>query len=97
MENCYNMMTIMSNIGNRSIILSMLGFGGLFVGAFYLFYNEILASVDYMTTSISSLILVSVINKIHVAMSIQSSNDTLELENDELTMTINNCKKKENM
>ena len=35
------------------------------------------------------------INRIHVVMSIQSSVDTLELENDELSMTINDLKKVE--
>ena len=67
------MMTIMKNIRNISIILSMLGFGGIFMGVFYLLLNEILTSVGYMTTSILSCILVCVTNRIHVVMSIQSS------------------------
>ena len=54
-----------------------------------------LTSVGYMTTSIlSSFILVCMINKIHVVMSMQSSIDTLKLENDELTMTSNSFKQK---
>ena len=89
MENCYNMMTIMNNIRNISIILSVLGFGGLSMGVFYLLYTEKLISVGSVTTSVLSIILVYTINKIHVVMSIQSSIDTLKLENDELSMTIN--------
>ena len=73
----------------------MLGFGGLFVGVFNSWYNEILTSVCYMTASILSCILVCVINRIHVVMSIQSSIDTLNLENDELSMTVNDLKKVE--
>ena len=42
-----------------------------------------------MTTSILSFILVSLINKIHLVMSIQSSIDTLKLENGELSMKSN--------
>ena len=40
MENCCNMMTSMNNIADISIILYMLGFGGLSMGVFYLLYNE---------------------------------------------------------
>ena len=76
METCYNMMTIMNNIRTMTIILSLLEFGGLFIGVFYLLYNEILTSVGYITTSILSFILVCMINKIHVVMSLQSSIDT---------------------
>jgi len=47
MENYYNMMAIMNNIITMSIILSMLGFGGLFMGVFYLLDNELLTSVGY--------------------------------------------------
>ena len=76
METCYNMMPIMNNIRTMNIILSMLGFGGLFIAVFYLLYNEILTSVGYMTTSIQKNVLICMINKIHVVMSIQSSIDT---------------------
>ena len=82
------MMTIM-----MSTILSMLGFAGLFMGAFYLLYNEILTSVGYLTTNNLSCVL-CVINKIHVVMSVQSSIHTLRLEYEGLTMTTNNLKKK---
>jgi len=82
-------MAIMNNIITMSIILSMLGFGGLFMGVFYLLYNEILTSVGYMTVSILSFILVCIVDKIHV-MSIQSSIDTIKLKKYELTMTIIN-------
>ena len=58
MEHCCNMMTILNSIRNLSIILYMLGFCVLFMGVFYLAYNEILTSVGYMTTSILSCILV---------------------------------------
>ena len=86
------MMTIMNSI---NIILSMLGLGALFMAVFYVLYNEILTSVGYMTTSILSCILVCMINRIHVVMSIQSSIDTLKLENDEWSMTIDDSKKVE--
>jgi len=75
-----------------STISSMFGFAGLFMGVFYLLYDEILTSVGYMTTNILSFVF-CLIDKIHVVMSIQSSIDTLKVENDELTMTSNNCKK----
>ena len=39
--------------------------------------------------------LVCMINRIHVVTSIQSSNDTLKLENDGLSMTIHDLKKVE--
>ena len=69
MDYYFNMMTSMLNIENVmktynksiSIILSMLGFGGLFMGVFNLLYNETLTSVGYMTTSILSCILVCMI------------------------------------
>jgi len=48
-----------------------------------------------MTTSILSCILVCMTNKIHVVMSIQSSVDTLKLENDELSMKIHDSQKVE--
>jgi len=66
----------------------MLGFGGVFIGVFNLFNNEILASVGYMPTSVVSCILVCMINRKHVVMRVQSSIDTLKLENDKLSMTI---------
>ena len=67
----------------------MLGFGGVFMGVFNLLYNDILTSVGYMTTSILSCILVCMIDRIHVVLSIYSSIDTVKLENDELSMTVN--------
>ena len=94
MDKCYNVMTSsMNTTENISIILYMLGFGGLFMGVFYLLYNEILTRVGYMTTSILSFMLVCMIDRIHVVMSIQASIDTLKVENDELSMTITNLKK----
>jgi len=105
MDNCNNMITTsMNHIENiiiktynksTKIILSMLGFGGLFIGVFNLLHNEILTSVGYMTTSIFSCVVVCMINIIYVVMSIQSSIDTLKLENDELSMTIDDLKKVE--
>ena len=71
----------------------MFGFCGLFIGVLKLLYDEILTSVGYTTTSILSCVLVRMINIIHVVMSIQSSIDTLKLENDELSMTFNDLKK----
>ena len=65
------------------------------MGVFNLLYNEIVTSVGYMTTSILSCILVCTTNRIHVVMSIQASIYTLKLENDELSMTINDVKKVE--
>ena len=97
MEYCFNMMTIMNNIRTMRIMLSMLGLGGLFMGVFYLLYNEILTSVGYMTTSILSFILVCMINEIHVVMRIQSPIHALKVENYGLTMTINNFRKVENI
>ena len=41
---------------SMNIILSILGFGGLLMGVFNLVHNEILPSVGYMTTCISSCI-----------------------------------------
>ena len=76
MENCYTMMTIINNIRTICIILSVLGFGGLFMGVFYSVYNEILTSVGYVTTCILSFILVCMVNRIDVVMSIQSSINT---------------------
>ena len=55
------------------MILSRLGFGGLFMGVFSLWYNEIFTSVGYMITSILSCMLVCMIKQIHVVMSMQSS------------------------
>ena len=89
------MTTTMNSIRIVSIILSMLGFGGSFMGVFYLLYNEILTSVGYMTTSILSLILVYMINRIRVVMRIESSIDRLKLDNDELSMKTNNFRKVE--
>ena len=63
--------------------------GYFWVYSIHLLYNEILISVGSMSTNILSFILVYMINKVHVVMSIQSSIDTLKLENDELSMTIN--------
>ena len=81
------MMTSMDNIEDIIIkhimnqyILSMLGFGGLFMGVFNLLYNEISTSVGCMTTRILSCMLVCMINRRHVIMSIQSSINTLKLD-----------------
>jgi len=95
MEHCYNVMASMDNKDNISIMLYMLGFGGLFMGVVYLSNNEVLTHVGYITTSILSCILVCMINRIHAVMSIQSSTDTLKLENDKLSRAINNLKKVE--
>ena len=88
---------IIVNTCNKSIgiILSMLGFGGLYMGVFYLLYIEILTSVGYITTSILSFILVCMISRIHGVMGIQSSIDTLKWERDELSMTTHDLKKVE--
>ena len=56
MEHCYNMMTIMNNTRNISIILYVLGFGWLSMGVLYLLYTEKLTSVGSMTTSVLSFI-----------------------------------------
>ena len=56
---------------------------------------EISTSVGCMTTRILSCMLVCMINRRHVIMSIQSSINTLELEKDELSMTMNDLKKVE--
>ena len=44
-----------------TIILFILGFGGLFIGVFNVLYDERLTSVGYMTTSILSFTLVCMI------------------------------------
>ena len=44
-------MTSMNSTENIDMILYMLGFGGLFMGVFYVLYNELLTSVSYITIS----------------------------------------------
>lgn len=93
MDNCYNMITGLNNIENIiiktynkliNIILSVLGIGGIFISVLNLIYNEILTGIGYMITSVLSCVLLCMINRMHVIMSIQSSIDTLKLENEEL-------------
>jgi len=48
-------MTSVNNIDNVIMILYMLGFGGLFMGVFYLSHKVVLTSVGYITTNICHL------------------------------------------